>query len=183
MLCQLNFSHGESLQLQRGKNRDLANEVDVLCRPPNRLFLGVMGMGAECEMGEGNEKKCLGTQQMLYSFTDIFALLSSWRGVSLPIITQLATQCSSPRYLGKLLVKDAYPEKFSQCPITRGCLIAEVEPHNNEWVPNNDGLVPNNDGLVAYNDGLVPNNDGQVLNDKNQCLIMMNLCLIITKQA
>ena len=66
-------------------------------------------------------------------------------------------------------MKDAYPEKFSQCPITKGSLIAKVEPHKNEWVPNNDGLVPNN--------------DGQVLNDKNQCLIMMNLCLIITKQA
>ena len=60
-------------------------------------------------------------------------------------------------------------EKFSRCLIIKGCLIAKVEPCNNEWVP--------------YNDGLVPNNDGQVLNDKNQCLFMMNLCLIIKKQA
>ena len=101
-------------------------------------------MGAECETGEGKEEKSLGTRQRLCSFTDIFASLPSCRSVSLAIITQLATQCSSPRYLGKVLVKDACPEKFSGCLIIKGCPIAKVEPHNNDWVPNNDGLVPNN---------------------------------------
>lgn len=80
-------------------------------------------MGAECETGEGKEKKSLGTRQMLCSFTDIFALLFSCRGVSLAIITQLATQCSSQRNLGKVLLKDACPEKFSWCGIIKGCLM------------------------------------------------------------
>ena len=40
---------------------------------PNRLFLGVMGMSAECEMGEGQEKKvwelgrcCVALQKSLH---------------------------------------------------------------------------------------------------------------------
>ena len=40
-------------------------------------------------------------------------------------------------------MKDACPEKFSGCLIIKGCLIAIVEPYDNEWLPNNDGLVPN----------------------------------------
>ena len=42
-------------------------------------------------------------------------------------------------------MKDAFPEKFSQCLIIiiKGCVIAKVGPPNNEWVCN-DGLVPNN---------------------------------------
>ena len=40
-------------------------------------------------------------------------------------------------------MKDACPEKFSQCLIIKGCVIAKVGPPNNEWVCN-DGLVPNN---------------------------------------
>ena len=40
-------------------------------------------------------------------------------------------------------MKDASPEKFSQCLIIMGCVIAKVGPPNNEWVCNN-GLVPNN---------------------------------------
>ena len=40
--------------------------------PPNRLFLGVMGIGAECEVGERKEEKSLGTRQMLCGCTDIF---------------------------------------------------------------------------------------------------------------
>ena len=115
-----------------GKIETLLMRLMCCSYPLNRLFLGVMGMGAECEMGVGREKKSLGTKQMLCSFTDIFASLSSWRVVSLAIITQLATQCSSPRFLGKVLVKNACPEKFSQCLI-KGFLIAKVEPHNNEW--------------------------------------------------
>ena len=55
---------------------------------------------------------------------------------------QLTTQCSSPRYFGKVL------EKLSWCLIVNGCLIAKVVPDNNELVLNNDEQVPNNDGLV-----------------------------------
>ena len=141
---------------EQGRIETLVMRLMCCTCPPNRLFLGVMRMYAECEVGEGKKGKSVGTRQMLCSCTDIFELLSSWRVVSPASITQLATQHSSARYLRKVLVKDACPEKFSWC------LIEKVGPHNNEWVPNNDWQVPN---------------------DKNQCLIVMNLCLIISKQA
>ena len=63
-------------------------------------------------------------------------------------LPQLTTQCSSPRYFGKVLVMDAYLKKFSQFLIENGCLIAKVVPGNNELVYNNDEQVPNNDVLV-----------------------------------
>ena len=44
---------------------------------PSRLFLEVMGVSGEYKVGEGKEKKGLGTRQMLCGLTDIFALLSS----------------------------------------------------------------------------------------------------------
>ena len=69
-------------------------------------------------------------------------------------------------------MKDACSEKFSQCLIINGCLIAKVVstndglvPNNDKSVPSNDGLVPNNVGQVPNNDELVPKNDGQVPND------------------
>ena len=55
-------------------------------------------------------------------------------------------------------MKDANLEKFNQCLIIDGYLIAKVVPDDNE--------------LVLNNDGLVLNNVGQVPNDKNQYLIM-----------
>ena len=76
------------------------------------------------------------------------------------------------KVLGKMLVKDAYLEKFNQCLIIDGYLIAKVVPDDNELVLNNDGLVLNNVGQVPNNHELVPNNDEQVPNDKNQYLIM-----------
>ena len=60
-------------------------------------------------------------------------------------------QCSSPRYFGKVVVKDACLKKFSRCLIVNGCLKAKVVPDNNELVPNNDEQVPNNVGLVPNN--------------------------------
>ena len=69
-------------------------------------------------------------------------------------------------------MKDACLEKFNQCLIIDGYLIAKVVPDDNELVLNNDGLVLNNFGQVPNNHELVPNNDEQVPNDKNQCLIM-----------
>ena len=80
-------------------------------------------------------------------------------------------------------MKDACLEKFNQCPIINGGLIAKVVPDDNELVPYIDGLVPNNDGQEPNNDELVTNNDKQVPNDKNQCLIKINLYQIIGKQA
>ena len=71
-----------------------------------------------------------------------------------------------------MLVKDANLEKFNQCLIIDGYLIAKVVPDDNELVLNNDGLVLNNVGQVPNNHELVPNNDEQVPNDKNQYLIM-----------
>ena len=131
----------------------------MLCLHPQQAFPG--SNGNECWVwdGWGTGEKSLGTRQMLCSFTEIFALLSSWRGVSLTSITWLATQRSSPRYLRKVLVRGACPEKFSQCLIVNGCLIAKVVPDNNELVPYIDGLVPNNDGLVPNNDRQVPNDE------------------------
>ena len=76
------------------------------------------------------------------------------------------------KVLGKMLVKDACLEKFNQCVIIDGYLIAKVVPDDNELVLNNDGIVLNNVGQVPNNHELVPNNDEQVPNDKNQCLIM-----------
>ena len=79
-------------------------------------------------------------------------------------------------------MKDACLEKFYQCLMIKGCLIAKVVSDDNKLVPYNDGLVPNNVRRVPNIDELVPNNDEQVPNDKIQCLIMMNLSLIIRKQ-
>ena len=64
---------------------------------------------------------------------------------------QLSTHCSSPRYFGKGVVKDACLRKFSQGLIVNECLIAKVVPDNNELVRNNDEQMPNNDGLVPNN--------------------------------
>ena len=51
--------------------------------------------------------------------------------------------------MGKVLVKDACLEKFNQCLIINGYLIAKVVPDDNELVLNNNiGQVPNNDELV-----------------------------------
>ena len=66
-------------------------------------------------------------------------------------LPQLTTQCSSPRYFGKVVVKDACLKKFCRCLIVNGCLIAKVVPDNNELVLNNDAQVPNNAGLVPNN--------------------------------
>ena len=88
-----------------------------------------------------------------------------------------------PKVVGKSAGADACLEKFNQCPIINGCLIAKVVPNDNELVPYIDGLVPNNDGQEPNNDELVTNNDKQVPNDKNQCLIKINLYQIIGKQA
>ena len=137
--------------------------------PPNRLFLGVMGIGAECEVGEGKEEKSLGTRQMLCGCTDIFELLSSWRGVSLTSITQLATQCSSPGYLGKVLVNDVCPEKFSQCLIIKGCPIEKV------------GLTIMNGCLIMMD--LCLTMFDRCLIMMNWCLIMMDRCLMIKTNA
>ena len=56
------------------------------------------------------------------------------------------------KVLGKMLVKDACLEKFNQCLIINGYLIAKVVPDDNELVLNNNGLVPNNVGQVPNND-------------------------------
>ena len=74
-------------------------------------------------------------------------------------LPQLSTQCSSPRYFGKGVVKDACLRKFSQGLIVNGCLIAKVVPDNNELVLNNDEQMPNNDGLITK--WQVPNNKNQ----------------------
>ena len=66
-------------------------------------------------------------------------------------LPRLTTQHSSPRYFGKVVVKDACLKKFSWCLIINGCLIAKVVPDNNELLLNNDEQVPNNDGLVPNN--------------------------------
>ena len=63
------------------------------------------------------------------------------------------------KVLRKMLVKDACLEKFNQCLIINGYLIAKVVPDDNELVLNNNGLVPNNIGQVPNNIGQVPNND------------------------
>ena len=56
--------------------------------------------------------------------------------------------------MGKVLVKDACLEKFNQCLIINGYLIAKVVPDDNELVLNNNGLLPNNIGQVPNNDEL-----------------------------
>ena len=53
-------------------------------------------------------------------------------------------------------MKDANLEKFNQCLIIDGYLIAKVVPDDNELVLNNDGLVLNNVGQVPNNHELVP---------------------------
>ena len=56
--------------------------------------------------------------------------------------------------MGKVLVKDACLEKFNQCLIMNGYLLAKVVPDDNELVLNNNGLLPNNIGQVLNNDEL-----------------------------
>ena len=51
-------------------------------------------------------------------------------------------------------MKDACLEKFNQCLIINGYLIAKVVPDDNELVLNNNGLLPNNIGQVPNNDEL-----------------------------
>ena len=53
------------------------------------------------------------------------------------------------KVLGKMLVKDACLEKFNQCLIINGYLIAKFVPDDNELVLKNNGLMPNN----VNNDG------------------------------
>ena len=79
-------------------------------------------------------------------------------------------------------MKDACLEKFYQCLMINGCLMAKVVPNDNKLVPYSDRLVLNNVRQVPNIDELMPNNDEQVPNDKIQCLIMMKLSLIIRKQ-
>ena len=93
-------------------------------------------------------------------------------------------------------MKDVFLEKFYQCLMINGCLIAKVVPDDNKLVPYNDGLVPNNVRRVPNIDELVPNNDEQVPNDKKTMpnydelvpyntetnLIMIDLCMIETKK-
>ena len=67
--------------------------------------------------------------------------------------------------LGKMLVKDAYLEKFNQCLIIDGYLIAKVVPDDNELVLNNDELC-----LITLDRCLIIT---------NLCLTMMNRCLMI----
>ena len=60
-------------------------------------------------------------------------------------------------------MKDACLEKFNQCPIINGGLIAKVVPDFKELVAYIDGLVPNNAEQEPNNNELVTNNDKQCL--------------------
>ena len=62
-------------------------------------------------------------------------------------------------------MKDAYLEKFNQCLIIDGYLIAKVVPDDNELVLNNDDLC-----LITLDRCLIIT---------NLCLTMMNRCLMI----
>ena len=42
---------------EQGRIETLVMRLMCFACPPNRLFLGVMGMGAECEVGQGKEEK------------------------------------------------------------------------------------------------------------------------------
>ena len=62
---------------EQGRVETLVMKLTCCACPPPLPLLGVMGVSAECEVGEGKEKKSLGTRQMLCYFTNIFVLLSS----------------------------------------------------------------------------------------------------------
>ena len=81
---------------------------------------------------------------MLRGFIDIFAVLK--RRFPCKHHSACHTMLLS-KALGKMLMKDACLEKFNQCFIINGYLIAKFVPDDSELTPNNNnGLMLNNDG-------------------------------------